>query len=43
MYTNKFKINKIIIAEKNELMPWYDENGIYHVGLIDFLLRDETL
>lgn len=37
---NSFK--KIVIT-KNELMPWYDENGIYHVGLIDFLLRDETL
>ena len=37
---NSFK--KIVIT-KNELMPWYDENGIYHVRLIDFLLCDETL
>lgn len=37
---NSFK--KIVIT-KNELMPWYDENGIYHIGLIDFLLRDEAI
>lgn len=37
---NSFK--KILIT-RNELMPWYDENGIYHIGLIDFLLREETI
>lgn len=37
---NSFK--KIVIT-RNELMPWYDENGIYHIGLIDFLLRDEAI
>ncbi len=30
---NSFK--KIVIT-RNELMPWYDENGIYHIGLIGF-------
>lgn len=37
---NSFK--KIVIT-RNELMPWYDENGFYHTGLIDFLLRDEAI
>lgn len=37
---NSFK--KIVIT-RNELMPWYDENGIYHIGLIDFLLRNEAI
>ena len=35
---NSFK--KIVIT-RNELMPWYDDNGVYHVGLADFLLSDE--
>ena len=37
---NSFK--KIVIT-RNELLPWYDENGIYHTGLIDFLLRNEAI
>lgn len=34
---------KKIVVTRNELMPWYDENGIYHIGLIDFLLRDDAI
>jgi len=34
---------KKIIVTKNELMPWYDNNGIYHIGIIDFLLRDSAI
>ena len=37
---NSFK--KIVIT-RNEMMPWYDDNGIYHIGLIDFLLRNESI
>ena len=37
---NSFK--KIVIT-RNELLPWYDENGIYHTGLTDFLLRNEAI
>ena len=37
---NSFK--KIVIT-RNDLLPWYDENGIYHTGLIDFLLRNEAI
>ena len=37
---NSFK--KIVIT-RSELMPWYDDNGIYHIGLVDFLLRDEAI
>lgn len=32
-----------IVITRNELMPWYDDKGIYHIGLTDFLLRDETI
>ena len=37
---NSFR--KIVIT-RNEFMPWYDDNGIYHIGLIDFLLRDDAI
>ena len=37
---NAFK--KIVIT-RNELMPWHYDNGIYHIGLADFLLRDEAI
>ncbi|MCF0237938.1 MAG: ATP-binding protein [Sphaerochaetaceae bacterium] len=40
MINNSFK--KIVVT-RNEMMPWYDDNGIYHIGLIDFLLRHETI
>ena len=33
---NSFK--KIVIT-RNGLSPWYDDNGIYHIGLCDFLLK----
>lgn len=34
---------KKIIVTRSELMPWYDEDGIYHIGLIDFLLRKDPV
>lgn len=34
---NSFK--KIVIT-RNELMPWYDENGIYYILLVDFFCFD---
>ncbi len=37
---NSFK--KIIIT-RHEIMPHYDENGIFHVGVIDFLLENYLL
>jgi hypothetical protein len=33
---------KKIIVTKSRLKPWYDESGILHVGLYDFLL-DTTI
>ncbi len=33
---------KKIIVTKSYMKPWFDDNGIYHVGLYDFLL-DESL
>ena len=29
-----------IVVTRSELMPHYDDNGILHVGIIDFLLGD---
>ena len=37
---NSFK--KIVITQ-NGLSPWYDDNGIYHIGLCDFLLKESIL
>ena len=37
---NSFK--KIVITW-NGLSPWYDDNGIYHIGLCDFLLKESIL
>lgn len=37
---NSFK--KIVIT-RNGLSPWYDDNGIYHIGLCDFLLKEGIL
>lgn len=37
---NSFR--KIIIT-RSGLSPWYDDNGIYHIGLIDFLLQDSVI
>ncbi len=34
---------KKIIVTRSELMPWYDDDGIYHIGLIDFLLRKDPI
>lgn len=31
---------KKIVVTRHELLPHYDENGIFHVGIIDFLLGD---
>lgn len=31
---------KKIVVTRYELMPHYDENGFFHVGIIDFLLND---
>ena len=33
---------KKIIVTKSYMKPWFDDNGIYHIGLYDFLL-DESL
>ena len=35
--TDSFK--KVVIVRDN-IMPWYDENGIYYIGIEDFLLGD---
>ena len=34
---------KKIVVTRSELMPWYDDRGVYHVGLADFLLADEII
>ncbi len=34
---------KKIVVTRNELLPWYDENGIFHIGLVDFLLTEDFL
>ena len=34
---------KKIIVTKSYMMPWFDDNGIYHVGLYDFLLDESIL
>ena len=34
---------KKIIVTKSYMKPWYDDNGIYHVGLYDFLLDESIL
>lgn len=31
---------KKIIVTWDELMPWYDEFGYFHIGLFDFLTND---
>ena len=31
---------KKIVVTRHELMPHYDENGIFHIGIEDFLLGD---
>ena len=31
---------KKIVVTRHELLPHYDENGIFHVGITDFLLGD---
>lgn len=38
--TDSFK--KVVIVRDN-IMPWYDENGIYYIGIEDFLLGDNSL
>ena len=30
-----------IIVSKTPMKPWYDENGVLHIGLYDFLLNDD--
>ena len=37
---NSFK--KIIVTRFGTL-PWYDENGVLHISITDFLLRDDVL
>lgn len=34
---------KKIIVTKSNMKPWFDDNGIYHVGLYDFLLDESIL
>ena len=34
---------KKIIVTKSYMKPWFDDNGIYHVGLYDFLLDESIL
>ncbi len=31
---------KKIVVTRHELLPHYDEKGIFHVGITDFLLGD---
>ena len=33
---------KIVIVKEN-IIPWYDENGIYYIGIEQFLLEDNIL
>ena len=30
-----------IIVSKTPMKPWYDEHGVLHIGLYDFLLNDD--
>lgn len=32
-----------IVVTRNEIAPWYDDMGIYHIGLADFLLAGNEL
>ncbi|SHK43571.1 hypothetical protein SAMN05720764_101421 [Fibrobacter sp. UWH5] len=34
---------KKIVVTRFEASPWYDDNGIYHIGLADFLLASDEL
>ena len=34
---------KKIVVTRFESSPWYDDNGIYHIGLADFLLAGDEL
>lgn len=34
---------KKIIIQRNPIEPWYDDDGIFHLGLMDFLLRPESI
>ncbi len=34
---------KKIVVTRNEIAPWYDDMGIYHIGLADFLLAGDEL
>jgi hypothetical protein len=34
---------KKIIVQRNPVVPWYDDDGILHVSLIDFLLLPEVV
>ncbi len=34
---------KKIIIQRNPVEPWYDDDGIFHLGLMDFLLVPESL
>ena len=34
---------KKIIVTKSYMKPWFDDNGIYHIGLYEFLLDESVL
>lgn len=34
---------KKIIIQKSKMEPWYDDEGIYHLSLMDFLLKPKML
>ena len=34
---------KKIVVTRKELAPWYDDQGIYHIGLADFLLAGDEI
>lgn len=34
---------KKIVVTRDELSPWYDDKGVYHIGLCDFLLKEDIL
>lgn len=34
---------KKVVITKTRMKPWFDDNGIFHIGLYDFLLDKDCL
>lgn len=34
---------KKIVIQRNPVLPWYDDDGIFHLGLMDFLLDSSSI